>query len=160
MKQESRQALDAIFQRYESTKLSGQTTKGAQASKEEQFVEKFRTVRVSILRPILEEIGEFVRSRGYEYEIAEEEGTVSGEGTFASIAIHFITSREAGRSKREYPSFRFTCLSSDGRVRLFESTLAPGERGHSITVGEVPLEELTPEFVERQLVALARHVFR
>lgn len=161
MKPESRHALDAIFRRHEATKLSGEKTNSVQASKDEQFLARFRSVRASVLRPILQEIGELVKTRGYDYEIVEEDERATGEkGTFASIAIHFITSRPAGKSKREYPSFRFTCLSSDERVHLFESTFAPGEHGHSVTVGEVPLEELTPEFVERQLVALARHVFR
>jgi len=161
MKPESKKALDAIFQKHEAArKLADHHAERALSQKEETFLARFYSVRASILRPRMQEFGEYVKSRGYDYEIDEQDERVGGEPTNSgSIAIHFITNREAGRSIRECPTFIFSCESSHERVRLFESTVAPGGGGHSGTVGEVPLAELTPDFVERQLLALAKHAF-
>jgi hypothetical protein len=140
MNPESKKALDRILQKHESTTLSVEHAKGGPASKEEQFLARFYSVRASILRPAMQEVGEYVRTRGYEYEIDEQnEWTTGDTSSSGTIAIHFITSRQPGRSRRDYPTFSFSCVTS-----------------HE---GEVPLEELTPDFVERQLVTLARHVF-
>ena len=130
MNPESKKALDGIFQKYEATALPGQHAKRAPATKEEQFLARFYSVRASILRPTIQEVGEYVRTRGYEYEIDEQNAWTTGDtSNFGSIAIHFITIRQAGRPNSDYPTFIFSCVTSHERVRLLRVPPRPDEMG-------------------------------
>ena len=90
MKPESKKALDAIFQKHEAAKLVGRHADRTRSPREEIFLARFYSARASILRPVMEEVGEYVKGRGYVYEIDEQDERTSGEKeNSASIAIRF-----------------------------------------------------------------------
>lgn len=116
----------------------GKTTK-------DDFQEDFAELKLSVIRPVFETIGNMLKERGHEFSISEEPG--------GKISIHIIP---AGVSKSIHPYDWFPTLSFFGSpaaktIGLHGRNSKPNSAGASGPRGDYKLSQVTREFVEKEL---------
>ena len=106
----------------------------------------FTKLKLSVIRPVFETIGNMLKERGHEFSISEESG--------GKISIHIVP---AGVSKSIHPYDWFPTLS------FFDSPIAktiglhgrnsrPNSEAGSGSRGEYKLSRVDREFVEKELM--------
>ena len=158
MKDDTRAALDLIFEKHEARKKTAEKAEEAKRSKEALFLEAFLQKRKGVIRPAMEEIGERVKQRGYGYQItnADDSFHTSTEASI-TLVLHAESDRPGGYNR---PHFSVICDKHAGQVRFREDTTGGGHGGPAGSAGEATLEQLTPELIQEKILKMVAEVFR
>ncbi len=152
MKEETKSKLDAVFK-------AEQVAKG----KQEAFLQNFMEAQDTIIRPAMEEIGEYVRGKGYSHEISTEEDGISNDGNnrpiSASTRITFFLG-ERQYPRHQFPGFSVICDKNQELVFFHESTMSPGRGGHAGGAGQATLPEVTKDLIQEKISNVLSEVFR
>jgi hypothetical protein len=163
MKDEIRSKLDAAFERHEASRRAVTEAREVKETKEQVFSRSFSELRDSLIRPAMEEIGQYVKGKGYSYEISTEDEHVATDSrsrsTSASIKITLFL------DERKHPEYEMPFLSVIAQkerqnVRFHESTMVPGRGGASGPAGETSLAEITPQLIQEKILKVVSDVFR
>jgi hypothetical protein len=162
LKQETESRLAAIFAKHEATKISAAEVKNVVETKEQTFLREFLAARGSLIRPAMQEIGEYVKGRGYAFDISTEEDHFE-EGRdrrhrSAAIRITFFPGERRG-ANHEYPGLSLTCNKAAQLVEFHESAISPGRGGMAGGSGSAKLAELTAEEIQRRILKVVAAVF-
>jgi hypothetical protein len=141
MKQEIQASLDAVFEKHEASKRIAALAKQTGETKESEFLRAFLEARETIVRPAMQAIGEYVKSKGYDFSIStREEGYERAEPGRryipASIALQLYLGGTP-RGAQEAPGLTVICEKSNQRVWFHENTIGGSRGGHSGSAGEV-----------------------
>lgn len=161
MKDDIKSRLDATFQKHEATKRAAIEAKQVAETKEQIFLREFMEARESIIRPAMEEIGEYVKSKGHNYEVSTEDDSPSLDSRSRSTpaSIH-LTLGDGHRPSHEFPGFSVICEKGQQKVRFHESTMWPGRGGHAGSAGEASLSEVTKDLVQEKILKVVAAAFR
>ncbi|MGG7577360.1 hypothetical protein [Rhizobium sp. Nf11,1] len=158
MEDNVKKSLDDIFNRHREAEQARQVQKEAVVSAEAKFKAEFAEAIDSIIQPVMNEIGEYIKSQGYDFRIDRKaervENQRTGQTTPASVSLVIITKDEPRHSQKN-PSFTIFAEVHSKKVRFLEST--PSMSGPA---GEYPLTALTREIVQAGIVKLLNRVFR
>jgi hypothetical protein len=153
MKDQTKTALDALFRQHEDTKRKATEVKEIKAKKEDAALEKFLSVRESIIRRAMEEMGAYVKAKGYAYDVKTEEDSKDNKGRHTPASIRFNLYLDEQRySSNGFPSLAVICKKEDGRVWFHECTMGPGRGGHAGGVGEAAIGDLTKDLVQEKIL--------
>jgi hypothetical protein len=154
MKEETRSALKSIFDKREADQKAADEAQEKRLSEEDAFLKSFIQRREGVIKPAMQEIGEAIKERGYNYSIStEEDQHKSGSG--ASIRFNLLVGQRQGP---ESPGLAISCDKAARSVRFHENTMTAGRGGHSRSVGEVPIEQVIPDLVQQKVLALIAQV--
>lgn len=163
MNNDIKSKLDAAFLKHEASKRAAVEAKQAAETKEQVFLRQFVEARESIIRPAMEEVGEYIKGKGYTYEIFTEDDKSSPDGrgrsTPASIQLALFLD-ERRYPVHDFPNFSIICEKGQQRVRFHGSTISPGRGGYSGSAGEATLSEVTKELVQEKILKIVTEVFR
>jgi hypothetical protein len=163
MKDEIKSRLEAAFDKHEATKRAVADAKQVAESNEQRFLREFMEAQDSIIRPAMEEIGDYVKSKGYTYAVTAEDDKPSPDGKSrsspAAIRLTIFIGERRGPS-HEFPTFSVICEKGQQKVRFHESTMSPGRGGHSGSAGEAPLSEVTKDLIQEKILKIVTEVFR
>lgn len=163
MRNEIKSKLDAAFHRHEASKRAAATAKREAETAEQVFLSEFVKARDTIIRPAMEEVGQYVKDKGYGYEVSTEDDKPSLDGrsrsTPASIRLTiFLDDRH--HPMRENPGFSVICEKYERKVRFHESTMSPGRGGHAGSAGEAALTDLTNDMIQEKILKVVAEIFR
>lgn len=162
MTEQLKTALDEIFVAHDEKKRQLAKKKSERELIEQAFVDEFYKCRDSIIRPTFEAIGEYVKTKGYNYRIdtVEEQRDRDGRYQSPSISIIFLLGGGDTYSRiNEYPHLTVNCSKSSSTLTFFESTMSPGRGGHSGSAGETTPNKITAELINAKVVAILKQVF-
>lgn len=163
MKDDIKSKLDAAFEKHEASKRAAATAKQVAETKEQVFLREFVEARDAIVRPAMEEVGEYVKGKGYSYEVSTEDDKPSLDGrsrsTPASIRLTMFLG-EGRYPSHEHPGFSVICEKGQQKVRFHENTTSPGRGGHSGPAGETTLPELKKDLIQEKILKVVAEVFR
>lgn len=113
---------------------------------EDTFHADFTKLKLSVIRPVFETIGNMLTERGHEFSISEEPG--------GKISIHIVP---AGVSKSIHPYDWFPTLSffdspAAKTIGLHGRNSRPNSAGASGPRGEYALRQVDSKFVEKELM--------
>jgi len=164
MKDISKSELASILDKYDEDLASRQ--KAAQKSKTEDeiFLSEFQRIRKEVIRPIMEELGTEVRTRGHEYKIEEKEETTDSEGKTSDAAIVMkVYPKDVDRMEclrtGSTPYVGFGAVRYKKKVFAYCSNIAPGRGGSSGPSVEYDVSQIVPEVAEREVVRGLTHIF-
>lgn len=124
---------------------------------------EFNAARDALIRPAMEEIGEYVKGKGYSYEVSIEDDKPSPDGrsrsTPASIRLTIFLG-ERRRPAHEHPGLSVICEKGQQKVRFHENTTSPGRGGHSGPAGDTTLPALTKDLLQEKILKVVAEVFR
>ena len=128
--------------------FSGKRAAGRQQVKsdEDAFAADFATLKLAVIRPAFETIGNNLKERGHEFNISEEPG--------GKISIHIVP---AGVNKSIHPYDWFPTLSFFGSpftktIGLHGRNMRPNSEGTSGSRGDYKLAQVNQEIVEKELM--------
>ncbi len=153
--------IDNLFVRRDE-RLRKQAAESEQRRvKEEEFLGGFRKLRAEVIKPALQELSDYVKGKGLNASVEENEETQDSEGRTraAAISIVFTLPETRGYARTsEYPNVSFRASRSEMRVTVGESTIGPGRGGHSGGAGSFQLQEVTKELVREKTLAVLREI--
>lgn len=166
MKEDIQKGFDAVFSAHEAKQLRAKQAVEAQKSKEELFLEKFKSHVTSTIKPAFESVKTYLQGKGIEARVYEEQDRTEPDGrqqSTAGIAMTLLLPDErSGRVSHgtDTPTFRLSCSKRQGTVNLWQSTMAPGRGGQAGSEGEFNLEQVTEEFAHQKLLKWVSAVFK
>jgi hypothetical protein len=154
-----RQELQHLLDGYDARRNVEQAREQKAKDDEVRFLQDFAEVRRKLIRPVFEAAGALLEERGHRYSIAEQEFTPGG-----ASAVN-----EAGITLRVVPSGTKAPLHEDQRslaiaTRHYNRTVwinsgeAPGAGGLAGVRGAFPLEKITRQLVEDEVIAFVARV--
>ncbi len=104
MRKETKSELNALIDSYEE-RLKKETNQTAEATRQrEAFLLDFRRIRTDTIRPLMEEIGNGIKARGYTYEISETEDPLTIVIDVPLRQRHYMHSFLAARDRQKVVS--------------------------------------------------------
>ena len=136
------QALD----RFSGKRDAGTGGQPQSATSEDDFRRDFETLKLSVIRPAFETVGNRLKERGFEFNISEEPR--------GKISIHIVP---AGANKSIHPYDWFPTFSMFGApytrtVGLHGRNMRPNSEGSSGLRGDYKLAQVDRQLVEQQLM--------
>ncbi|MBR0945949.1 hypothetical protein [Bradyrhizobium liaoningense] len=163
MKDDIKSKLDAAFEKHEASKRSAAEAKQVAETKEQIFSREFIQARDTIIRPAMEEIGGYVKGKGYSYEISTEDDKPSPDGRSRSVPASVRLTIFLGERRyqvHENPGFSVICEKGQQKVRFHECTMSPGRGGHAGPAGEATLSQVTKDLIQEKILKVVAEVFR
>ena len=164
VKKDTEAQFDAAFAVHAKNVERRSQIQAEQESKEDAFVRAFKERRTSFIKPALEEIAQYLQTKGMKTRIDEIDESHSRdvrEQQRTAITIRFLTGDEKSHyADHEQPNVSFVCSKSEQLVRFLESTISLGSGGHSGDTGSAKLELLTDELIQQKVLAVVREVLK
>jgi hypothetical protein len=162
MEKAIREDLDRLMQKYNEKLAQVKMAKSDRESLEQAFAARFNEARQKVIRPVMEEVGRYLRRQGHDFQICERgNAAVEGMDRYVSVKLSVFPSdvRRAHFSEGRTPSVSFIASPGMRAVWVHRCSTMPGRQGIAGYVAEYPLEELTCQAVEREVLKLLRGVF-
>jgi hypothetical protein len=156
-----RSKLDAIFRHHALSKRAEPERIRAVDDREAAILKAFAAARDTIIRPAMEEMGEYVKAQGYTYTIDTEADGLGPDKAYnkADIRLTLYVDRQRSR-KEDHPGLTVFCDKSRGLAQFHARTFTSGRGGHAGLVGEFEIAEVTKELVQEKILAVIAEVFR
>ena len=164
VKKDTEAQFDAAFAVHAKNVERRNQVQAEQESKEDAFVRAFKERRTSFIKPALEEIAQYLQTKGMKTridEIDESHSRDDRQQQRTAITIRFLTGDEKSHyADHEQPNVSFVCSKSEQLVRFLESTISLGSGGHSGDTGSAKLGLLTDELIQQKVLAVVREVLK
>ncbi len=161
LNEETRSALDEILRKRKDAQDAARVAAEKRTSAEDAFLGRFAQHREAVIRPSMTAFGDYLTGHGCAYEIMDPESRDGSRVPFAAITFYlFPGGRSYQHRNHDYPKLSVIAEAREQKVRLDQSTMAPGKGGQAGSIGTFPLEQITPQFIEERLVDLAREALR
>ena len=138
MDETTQSRLEKIFRKLEDNKKEGKRNMEDSKQQTERFHEEYIRVKREVIKPTMEEVGEYIKKLGYDYRIMEPEK----EELKIGMKINPNTGK---RISLDEPSVSFEGWAPDVRIskRPLDNT--------SPSIQNVKIEDITKSFVEQNI---------
>ena len=147
--------LDEIMDLY-GTHPSRSKTNGNE-EKHQNFLARFESVKVNIIKPTMDQIGKYMESKGHAYMVRDN-ATIYDDNPSIKMEI-YPRSAASPAQEREFPRITFIAEPDIAEIGIEVQDGMPGRPG--LTRGHASdLESLTPDYVRTQILYLIKRNFR
>ena len=158
MDDEVKRSLDDIFAKHKEAKAVRAVAAEKVISAEEKFKADFETAADEIIVTDMNEIGEYLKTQGYDFRIEREQDRVtdtrSGKSSPALVRLVMITSADQAYRDRN-PTFAVIAENYSKKVRFHESL--PSMSGPA---GEATLDGLTKATLQSKILGVVAKAFK
>jgi hypothetical protein len=146
MTEDQQLKMGKALDRFTGTRGPGAGKKLQGGPGEDAFPGEFARLKLTVIRPAFEAIGNLLRERGHEYNLSEEPG--------GRISIHIVP---AGVSKSIhpydwFPTFSLFSTSHTKTIGLHGRNMRPNSEASSGLRGDYKPEQINKETVEKELM--------
>ena len=159
MKKDVEQQIDKVFKAREEKAQRAHELYKEKEDKATAFLQRFLTHRASVIKPALESIADYLRTKGVDSRIEEADDQHSQQAAI-TISLPVATlDRNKHPSMENQPHLSVICDKHAQLVRFHESTMSPTSGGHAGGAGEAKLEDVTEDLVHQKVLAVVKDVF-
>lgn len=154
--------LDALLNADDEKKNKQAQAQIKAGDEESEFVEKFKEIASTIIKPTLDNIKSLLSQRGRESRIDEQEDSVTHDQKEqkTAVSIYFNVSQDKYVSRLyEYAHVTFYCDKRGKVVQVHESTMSPGRGGHSGSAGSFSIDEVTEDTVKQKVMKVLKEIY-
>ena len=163
MKKETKSQVDILMDKYKRRLTEAKKKQEQIKSEEDAFLKGFKRLRKEIIRPVMEDIGNHLKTQGHDYRISEEEESVDSEGRTrdAKITMSIFPAgvERAAYTTENTPSVSFFATRYKKKIWAHRSNMMPGRGGRAGGCGEFNSEAMTSDVVEREVLRVLREIF-
>jgi hypothetical protein len=154
-----REALAAILDAYDARRRGDLEREARARDQDARFLEDFAELRRGVIRPVFETAALMLEERGHRCNISEQESAVGGAGRIseAGITLRLVASGRRGGMHEDQSSLSIVTRHYNRTVWI-NSGEAPNAGGLAGAKGAHPLEAITRQLVEEELVAFVGRV--
>lgn len=154
-----REELTRLLDEYDARRRADREREQRTRDDEARFLQDFAELRASVIRPVFEAAGAMLEERGHRYSIAEQEFTAGTEGriTEAGITLRVVPS---GTKAGLHEDQRSLCIATRhyNKTVWINSGESAGSGGLAGAKGAYPLDKLTRQMVEEQLIGFVARI--
>lgn len=125
------------------------------------FHQIFEKLKKDIIWPKIVEIGNVLTGYGHDFHVAEENEYTDATAKYhpASIVFYLYPSTLKSEFKKpgSSPYIAFIANTYAKKISLNVSTMIPGEGGSVGSHGEYTPDQITPEMVEKEIIAVLKN---
>jgi hypothetical protein len=161
MLDETKQELDNIMSRFNNDAEGLQAKKAQEKALQEQFKKDFGELKQKVIWPVIAEIGNQLTEYKHDFHVSEEDEYVDATANFqpSSITLNIYPAilDKALYKPESTPYISFIANRYARKVGIMVSTMMPGEGGAVGSHGEYDPSDITPEFVEKEIIEVLRN---
>jgi hypothetical protein len=164
VKEETKNRLANVLNRYDEEQSGAMKQAQETQTAQEELLQSFGQLRTAVIRPIMEDIGTVLQTRGHDYKIVEEDVSTDAPGTQQDVMISmYIFPSRAGapsttRELLHFPRISFRSDPYWRRIIVQTSNVTLTYGGLSGGRGEYSISQVTAEFVEKELVQIVEGI--
>jgi hypothetical protein len=164
VKEETKNRLANVLNRYDEEQSGAKKQAQETQTAQEELLQSFGQLRTEVIRPIMEDIGTVLQTRGHDYKIVEEDVSTDAPGTQQDVMISmYIFPSHAGapsttRELLHFPRISFRSDPYWRRIIVQTSNVTLTYGGLSGGRGEYSISQVTSEFVEKELVQIVEGI--
>jgi hypothetical protein len=147
MKEELKGKLNAAFERRQQQEIAAAHAEDVQHTKEAEALATFKKSVDDFIEPAMAELGEFLKAKGMHYRITRTEADRSRR---QAISIAFSQDGRFTEGDTD-PHFSVLLDERKGPVLFHESTVRANRGGHTSSVGECALAELSTDLLQAKI---------
>ena len=160
MKKNVEHQIDSVFKAREERAQRALEAYQEKEDKATAFLQRFLAHRASVIKPALESIADYLRTKGVDSRIEEASDEHSQQAASITICLPVATlDRSEHPSMDKQPHLTVICDKHAQLVRFHESTMSPTSSGHAGGVGEAKLEDVTEDLVHQKVLTIVKDVF-
>jgi hypothetical protein len=157
----TKEALDSLMNSF-GHDLEGLYAKKAEEKlSQENFAREFERLKQEVIWPIIVDIGNQLNSYGHDYHVSEEKEYVDATARFRpaniTLNIYPATIDRSSYQPESTPYISFIADKYAKKIVIMVSTMMPGEGGAVGSHGEYEPGQITPEFVENEIIAVLKN---
>jgi hypothetical protein len=161
MKKEVKQQIDAVFKAREDRAQRAYEVYQEKEDKATAFLARFLAHRAAVIKPALESIADYLRTKGVDSKIEEANDQHSQQGASITISLPEAALDRSGHSSIDkQPHLTVVCDKHAQLVRFHQSTMSANSGGHMGSAGEAKLEDVTEDLVHQKVLTVVTDVFR
>lgn len=148
--------LDPFLEKYGREKAGAEQR--LDHEQEQAFLARFERIKVEIILPVIQHIGEYLEERGHSFQVEEEDVGMSNGNPSIKMKIYPRVSGGSVMEEHEFPVISFVAEPDISSVGIEVLDGMPGRPG--VTRGHVvPIDSITPEYVKSQIIGLIKKSF-
>jgi hypothetical protein len=155
--------FDEVFSAHKAKREELHKAREKKANVEKSFLETFNEFAAQQIKPILEDIRQYLAGQATTatVEITEEKRERDGKVITNSEISLTLKMGDPDRHYQAYqlPRFSIRADSFKQKAIFFESTMSPNRGGHSGGTGEYALELVTRQLIDQKVLAWLKAVF-
>lgn len=163
MEKNSKEKLDKLIKRNQEKLARGKKLQDDIQSEEDELLRKFYEVRKGIIRPAMEEVGEYIKSNGHDYRISERDESTDYQGRTqdANISMSIFPGgiKSASYTDTQTPRISFFATKYKKIIWGHRSDIMPGRGGSAGSFAEFKPEEIKRDMVEKEILTLLEKIF-
>lgn len=130
-----------------------ESTPGKTVTATESFPEAFERLKVTVIRPVFESVGNAMKARAHDFSISEEAG--------GQISIHVMPPGVNRTIRRDdwFPTFSLFAASYSGTIGIHGRNMRPNSEPSSGSRGDYKPALISKEIVERELTKFIGEIF-
>lgn len=157
-----RSELDAIFAPSDRPEPDAPPLGLGMEDSDDAFVQAFYVYRDEVLAPAFTEVGEYLKSRGFDYRIdaSGPDLRAAGQPETPQFTLRLLIGDGSRHTQPyEFPHFKVLCDPAARSLIFHQSTIWTGHGGVSGTLGRFRLEDATAQTVRDKLVEFVRELY-
>ena len=158
MKEETKKRLANVLDRYDEEQSGAKKQAQETKTEQEELFQSFGQLRTEVIRPIMEDIGTVLQTRGHDYKIVEEDVSTDAPGTQKDVMISmYIFPSRAGapsttRELLHFPRISFRSDPYWRRIIVHTRHVTPPYGGLPGEQREYALAQMTAALVEQEIL--------
>jgi hypothetical protein len=162
MDDQAKALFDAVLHEYDGEVDRRKSGKDRESAEADSLHERFGALRKKVIAPTMREVGEYIKSRGHDYEIESGDKRDVGGGQADEPFITFRVYPEgflrARMDPEHTPTLTFRAGDTPGRLRTQFVKKLVGRQDRSGVGHTYTLEAVTPDLVRSEILELLEAV--
>jgi len=163
MKKYTADKLKSVFDKYDQQQAEKKKHQERIKTEHEVFLNNFDKIISEVIRPVMKELGEAIKSRGHNFEISSGHETQDSKGrtsdAHVKMEIYPNGLHQQFGLQNNYPSLIFFAGTYDNKIWTHVNTMMPGKAGQAGKRNEYDLESITTDIVEEEILNLLNKCF-
>ena len=157
--------LDAVFTQQKRRTDDAAIAEDARIRREGAALELFYNLRRELIRPAMEEVGNYIVGKGHSFRIVEQDESFqphTGMKSRPAIKMEFGFGGKVGSGSlhHEQPPHLLVELQKEkGNMYFHQNTISPGRGGVAGSIGECPLDKLTTELIQEKIGSTVASIY-
>ena len=155
----AKNSIEAILEAYGNQQRAARLEMERRRVEREAFLQEFQLKVRSVVRPVMEQVGDLLVRNGHEFEIVEKEAAAQARRA-ANAVVTLVIYPEGERPRTDveepvgWPHVALLAHPSKNTVLVYESAMMPNVGGPAGTAAEYLLDSITPDVVEKHIVSV------
>lgn len=160
MEEKLKSSLDDILSKHDAKLKEVAELAVREQSQHNEFQAEFARIKNGIIRPAMEEIGNYIRQKGHSFNIIEREEEYDSKlKIYKSSNGIVMTIMPSGFNASDFsnnntPSVGFYSDPRTKKIQITENNIMPHWGGSAGSKGSAESSEITRDYVQKQILAL------